>query len=260
MTGKGANLFPVAKGVNLPFVGNEERIDHLPSNTLHGNKMQTIHLGSTKHSVDFEGEKWKQLKQPKTFNLKDKSKGKIDKKYLKLISSGLSFDSDVIEERATGATGLYSSSQGTNIFDKLKKTKKRRPGLSGRNNHRRGIATHFPCFLNKKALHSIEKMDDIHLKPLPQIQSKVTAESELTKYTRSKTVADNKPQITWDEYLMNLLSRETAELVIKDYTSGVQQKKLNDYLIKGDVKILHKTSSKEYKVEKNQVDIKVCTV
>ena len=260
MTGKGADLFPVAKGVNLPFVGKEEGVDPCSGFTLHGSEKQKIHTGGAKQSVGFEEEKWRQLKQPKTFNLKDKSRGKIDKKYLKLISSGLSFDNDVIEERAKGATGLYSSNEENHIFDKLKKAKKRSPGLSGKSNVRRGIVRHFPCFLNKKPLHTIEKMEDMQLKPLPQIQSKATAEIELARSTRLQEVAVTKPQITWDEYLMNLLSRETAEMVIKDYTSGVQQKKLNDYLVKGDVKMLEKNSNKECKVEKDQADIKVCIV
>ena len=258
MTGKGADLFPVAERVKIPFVGKDEVLG--PSSFIssddseeHRNSIR----GIKQKFVVGEG-LLKQLKQPRTLKLKNKSKGKIDKKYLKLISSGLSFDEDVIEERVTG-TSWIASNERKNIFDKVRKTKKG-TNLIGRCDARCGVVKHCPCLFDKKEFHSANRMKDVQSKPLPKIQPKTTFDDGFIKSTKAQGVLVDKPQLSWEEYLMSLLSRETAELVINDYTSGMQQKKLNDYLSKNENRKLDQNVAKDSQVEKHQERIKVCMI
>ena len=256
MDGNGAGLFPVAKGVNVPFIGRDEG-KHF-SSYINLRETENIDTRGVEQKLSFEEGKLKQLRRPHTLTMKDKSKGRIDRKYLKLISSGLSFDDDVVEER-TRDSKWHSSIDKDRIFKKLKKSRKPKTGLlGGRCDIRCGIVKHHPCFLRKEVHHAGKPVEGIHQMVLPRIQSKIAVDDEFLRNARQPAVASIKPQISWDEYLMTILSRETAELVINDFTSGVQQKKLNDCLIKDDAKRFEINSTKASRVEKDQKDTKVC--
>ena len=256
---KGANLFPVAKGVQVPFIGKDVKTDPISHLNIYGTEKHRIRMGNIQQSHDEDRTSLKQMKNPSRLKLKDKSKGKIDEKYLKLISSGLSFSDDVIDERVRDAK--YSSNETHNVFNKLKKQKKKPTGLVGRHDTRCSVIKHYPCFMNNPIIHTAESVTDMKTRPLPKIKSKnqegVVHEDNYVKSKISQTIPIIKPQISWDEYLMTLLSKETAEMVIKEHTSGAQQNKLNNCLDNANVEKLDKNLNKECQTNREEGDTEV---
>ena len=239
MDEKGASLFPVAKGVQIPFVGGREIL--VNQNFRNGRPEKANNNWSRKgkqnelFKVDEESTnviaKLHQITEKHKGLHKDKSAGKVSKQYLHTISSGLTFSADVVDERIKSSKP-YSSGTEKDIFKDLNKHRNKPSKLQGRHDARCPVVRHYPCFLIGESIESHQF--DIKHKPLPNIIQKnimENSDAQLESYPKSvKNNVKRNPKLTWDERLMTLLSKETAELVIKEYTSGQQQLKLHSLM------------------------------
>ena len=239
MDEKGASLFPVAKGVQVPFVGREVLL--VNQNFRNGRPEKTNNNWSRKEKqnelLKVGGEstdvitKLHQITEKHKGLHKDKSAGRVSKQYLHTISSGLTFSADVVDERIK-TSKPYSSGTEKDIFKDLSKHRNKPSKLQGRHDARCPVVRHYPCFLIGESIEPHQF--DIKHKPLPNIVQKNSTESLGTQLeSQSKNVkrnAQRMSKLTWDERLMTLLSKETAELVIKEYTSGQQQLKLHSLI------------------------------
>lgn len=251
MASNGANLFPVAKGVQLPFVGKDLSMGPISPAKLSDTKKHMVRMGNVKQSHSMEDKKEDQPKKPTSIRLTDKSKGKIAQNYLKSISNGLSFAEDVINERVDSK--LYQPDEREKVFSEIKKLKKKSKGLVGRHDTRFNVTKHYPCFTHEPVFDRAENIADIVKKPLPGIKAKRSkdsvSESSIVKSKSVQKYHRAKPQVDWDEHILSLLSKETAELVIKEYTFGSQQKKLNKIFDKDNVGTVDENLVKEHETK-----------
>lgn len=260
MASNGANLFPVAKGVQLPFVGKDLSMGPISPAKLSDTKKHMVRMGNVKQSHSMEDKKEDQPKKPTSIRLTDKSKGKIAQNYLKSISNGLSFAEDVINERVDSK--LYQPDEREKVFSEIKKLKKKSKGLVGRHDTRFNVTKHYPCFTHEPVFDRAENIADIVKKPLPGIKAKRSkdsiSESSIVKSKSVQKYHRAKPQVDWDEHILSLLSKETAELVIKEYTFGSQQKKLNKIFDKDNVGTVDENLVKEHETKNKSNVVKVC--
>lgn len=231
MDGKGASLFPVAKGVQIPFVGREVLVrpnPHFRSRKEKQNEFCKVNEESTNLIT-----KMHQITEKQKDLYKDKSAGKVSKQYLHTISNGLTFSADVVDERMKSSKP-YPSGTEKDIFKDLNRHRNKPIKLQGRHDARCPVVRHYPCFLSGTNAEFLTHQFDIKQKPLPNIVRKNSAEhfgAQLESQSKSiKSYVQKNPKLTWDERLMTLLSKETAELVIKEYTSGQQQLKLHSLI------------------------------
>eukprot|EP00794_Sanderia_malayensis_P005463 gene5463-6146_t len=259
---KGANFFSVASGVQIPFVGREIVLDSTlicekkpnggkPSSALlHQKENQLIKsftddynglkpyesLGSRLDLLAAENamKRIQELSQSHIggrSSMTDKSKRKVNRKYLKTISDGLVFSEDVIEDRGKYAKS-FSSHLNKSIFDGAKEDKVKGLKVTGRHNPRCSIVRHYPCLSNKKD-SSMLITQDKKSKPLPGIKgSFIDCPSDSEQNDTKTTPHVRKQVLSWDEYIMTRLSKETAEMVVKEHTTGLQNSKLNNALSK----------------------------
>ncbi|XP_065071810.1 uncharacterized protein LOC135696366 [Rhopilema esculentum] len=243
MESKGASLFPVAKGVQIPFVGKDLLNDASSGADFLSNARVLVPQKESKAAPLVQAKTAQNAGKDKR-RFKDKSKGRLDEKYLERISDGLSFSSEVIDERVKNSKP-YSFDKKPDAFKGFKK-KKKKAVLVGRHDTRFAVTKHYPCFIKGPS----ESEVTFQPKSLPKIAQKTSIESLKEKQVLHKQIENisvKKVPLTWDEYLMTLLSKETAEVVIKEYTSGPQQLKLNKIIKNSpecDVRI-HKSKSQQ---------------
>lgn len=249
MKNKGANLFPVATGVQIPYVGNEVVLDMKGASSkmqhaglVQGNafkissrkgqteqpKLKNISSAEAEQKTEDYVHKFQQLSQKQLGSItSDKSKNGITKNYLHTISSGLVFSEDVIKDRGKWPE-QYSSADKPFLCKGAAKDKAKHGILNGRNDARCPVVRHYPCHVPNG--YSIQSLD-VKTRPLPSINK--TKMNECGHNLRDNQEVKGrvaKKQVTWDEYLMTLLSRETAEMVIKEFTAGEQNSKLCNVL------------------------------
>ena len=223
MESKGASLFPVAKGVQIPFIG-KDLLNYASSDAdFLSNARVLVPQKEFKTAPSAQG-KFAQNADKDKRRFTDKSKGRLDEKYLERISDGLTFSPDVIDERVKNSKP-YSFDKKPDAFKGIKK-KKKKAALVGRHDTRFAVTKHYPCFIKGPSESGVT----FQSKSLPKITPKTSIESLKEKqvdHQQIENISVKKVPLTWDEYLMTLLSKETADVVIKEYTSGPQQLKLN---------------------------------
>ena len=257
-TMRGAELFPVASGVQIPFVGKggsgslkekgrkshvmfpDDLIFSKPSTKIQkqmsvtGKKTPVVPHTSRVDIIDPLAEAGNNIGIPSmryfqnmlaNENLSKSDKG-LSKAYVSSISDNLSFSEDVIRDRSAH-TLPYSATHSREVFRDLDSVSKRpRTNMpTGRHDSRRPTLRHMPCHLPDTTV-SIQR----HC-PLPSVKTNIKKNEYSTEKLKQViepdiSVLNIKPKYSWDQYVMHLLSKETAEFVIKEYTSGNQQSKL----------------------------------
>lgn len=246
-TFEGAELFPVALGVQIPYVGGgetaiktnhavsalpEEYPSKLAPRSLVPVGAATLVLGKRPPSPKDESVE-KLVNLLSQYNTSsDKTSSELPKSYLKKVSSGLTFDQGVLQARAPH-TLPYSEEKLRDVFKAhgLVHSKQKTVGPVGRHDPRSNIQRHPPCHLQGPR----------KLKPLKRSK---TVPSE-TKSERREGTGGKEGQGTaveqpssakltheWDEHVLACLSKTTAEWIVKDHITGTDKDRLVNFLAK----------------------------
>ena len=244
----GAEFFAVATGVQIPYVGRDEtgvNTSRIRTRFYSGDYSTTLapsslaptapHLGilqnASKHLP--KGEPFANLADvlSQYRSVPGKSDKVISKSYLKKVSSGLTFDVDVLLDRAPHTLPYDEDELNSSVFktgDLLHVKEKAFKGLTGRHDPRGVVRRHPPCHLKGprklKPLKTSKTLphSDIDLKAPAKIPQMVSVESPLLK--------DSTQQHMWDEFVLACLSKSTAQWIINEQSSGADKDRLSSFL------------------------------
>ena len=250
----GAEFFPVAVGVQVPYVGGGEvsaRPNHAPL-ALPGEyplKLAPPTLGpvgatlptgkgtgpAKEEASDKLGSVFSQYNTSST----DKSSLSLPKSYLQKVSNGLNFDDAVLHDRAPH-TLPYQEEELKFVFatQGLVRPKPKQIGLVGRHDPRTGIQRHAPCHL-----HGPRKLRPLkRSKTVPSAAVEESAGSHATIMQKDSKGAStsveklqrsgSSPKHEWDEHVLACVSRQTADLILKDHITGPDKERLALFLTK----------------------------
>ena len=264
----GAELFPCASGVQAPYVGQADsrfitaskELNTTPE-TLSDNSFQTDELSL---------QKVKKKTVPKTRLLGDivdpfshksgctlqelvpqtclylpdvgKKRGKKQKQQkLKEISNGLNFSHDVMAFHCAHLVDYDEEKLNKTVYQKAQYCK-HRPLHSGYNQGMRlGQAPkHALCHLStphkNKLVHkpkAFVEIDDHMKQELDEILYTVAKNTKPFRPSFGKVEQPEKstqPSAEWDEYVLALLSKSTAQWLSDELSTGPQQARLTDFL------------------------------
>lgn len=259
----GAEFFPVASGVQVPYVGGDEFIvtaeslerpstyytdDVVPSRLAHYNSLvstavieNSFNVIGKKRSESPENEQNEKLVQVLTQNphaVTDRTSNEVSKSYLKKISTGFSFSDDVVLSRAPH-TRPYQEKEAQKVFKAggvVKLKPKVASGLTGRHDPRGSIRRHVPCHLKgPRKLKPLKK----HLtteKGKDSKDSTAISLAEVKLIAKAGKLDDQIPREIsrhgWDEYVLSSLSKTTADWIVSEHISGVEKERLTGFLKK----------------------------
>ncbi|XP_031556052.1 HEAT repeat-containing protein 4-like [Actinia tenebrosa] len=255
----GAEFFPVASGVQVPYVGGDEFVitaeslerpstyhtDIVPSRLAHYNSLvstaviqNSLDVIGKKRSESPQNEQNEKLIQVLTRNpptVTDRTNNSVSKSYLKKISSGFSFSDEVVLSRAPH-TVPYQEKEAQKVFkaDGVVKLKpKVVSGLTGRHDPRGSIRHHVPCHLKgPRRLKPLKK----HQITESEKDSTTISLAEVKLIPKAGKLDDQIPKELsrhgWDEFVLSSLSKATADWIVSEHISGVEKERLAGFLKK----------------------------
>ena len=267
----GADFFPVASGIQVPYVGRDEsglRIEgfdtpilskqedlspHLANGSTttcsHEPELTTQFVNTTRKAPYSEtlgkvAEVFVQLQNARS----DKSSKTVSRSYLKKVTCGLNFSDDVLNSWAPFAKP-YNESETKGVYKTsgISHHKKKTIGLVGRHDPPGGVKRHGPCYLNSpRKLEPLKKsIPVLEYSPNDLSLNKLKVSQEIQLQENNRTESRGKPKRQWDEHVLASISKSTAEWIINDHIVGPEKERLNNFLKKLNEKPLKQDSTEK---------------
>ncbi|XP_032221893.2 HEAT repeat-containing protein 4 isoform X1 [Nematostella vectensis] len=262
--GLGAEFFPVASGVQVPYVGGDARDGFLKVSQIekpilynqgeyastrpgHNSMVWTSVPAPNKPGEELmhenHAERLLQVLSQHPHTREDKS-STLSKNYLKTISDGFTFADEVICSRAPH-TVPYKDCDAVYKAGSFIRMKPKVVGLVGRHDARGPIKRHMPCHLKgPRKLKLLTKS-----KVLPHGRRVLNkSSSEILGQNVSEKASKEDLHHEWDEHCLASISKSTAEWIVKEHLSGPEKERLAVFL-KERYKPSQETDSKPEKSE-----------